>query len=102
MQIYDVSVPLSDATPTYPGDPGIEISNWLTLEKGVHANVTVGEDANGAPFCTVLGAADRKAAAVMIPHELRGILQRIVGCDALNFFGHEIFYLHGKLLFDGE
>lgn len=41
MQIYDVSVPLSDATPTYPGDPGIEISSWLTLEKGDNANVSL-------------------------------------------------------------
>jgi arylformamidase len=41
MQLYDVSVPLSAATPTYPGDPGIEISNWLTLEKGDNANVSL-------------------------------------------------------------
>jgi len=41
MQIYDVSVPLSDVTPTYPGDPGIEISNWLNLEKGDNANVSL-------------------------------------------------------------
>jgi arylformamidase len=41
MRIYDVSVPLSAATPTYPGDPGIEIKNWLTLAKGDAANVSV-------------------------------------------------------------
>ena len=41
MQLYDVSVPLSDATPTYPGDPRIEISSWLTLEKGDNANVSL-------------------------------------------------------------
>lgn len=41
MQIYDVSVPLSAATPTYPGDPGIEIKQWLTLENGDVANVSL-------------------------------------------------------------
>ena len=41
MQIYDVSVPLSAATPTYPGDPGIEIKQWLTLANGDAANVSL-------------------------------------------------------------
>jgi arylformamidase len=41
MRIYDVSVPLSAATPTYPGDPGIDIKNWLTLANGDAANVSV-------------------------------------------------------------
>jgi len=41
MRIYDVSVPLSAATPTYPGDPGIDIKQWLTLAKGDAANVSL-------------------------------------------------------------
>ena len=41
MQIYDVSVPLSAGTPTYPGDPGIEIKQWLTLADGDVANVSL-------------------------------------------------------------
>jgi arylformamidase len=41
MQIYDVSVPLSSETPTYPGDPGIEIKDWLTRAGGDAANVSV-------------------------------------------------------------
>jgi arylformamidase len=40
MPIYDVSVSLSAATPTYPGDPGIEIDQLLSLENGDHANVS--------------------------------------------------------------
>ena len=40
MHIYDVSVPISTRTPTYPGDPGIEIRQWLSLDKGDAANVT--------------------------------------------------------------
>lgn len=41
MQIYDVSVPLSGALPTYPGDPGIEIKDWMTLAGGDSANVSL-------------------------------------------------------------
>jgi arylformamidase len=41
MKIYDVSVPLSAATTTYPGDPGIEIKKWLTLANGDPANVSL-------------------------------------------------------------
>ena len=41
MQIYDVSVPLSANTPTYPGDPGIEIKQWLKLANGDAANVSL-------------------------------------------------------------
>jgi len=41
MQIYDVSVPLSAATPTYPGDPGIEIKQWKALAYGDAANVSL-------------------------------------------------------------
>jgi arylformamidase len=41
MQIYDVSVPLSAATPTYPGDPSIEIKQWLRLASGDPANVSL-------------------------------------------------------------
>lgn len=41
MQIYDVTVPLSATTPTYPGDPKIEIKEWATLAKGDAANVSV-------------------------------------------------------------
>ena len=41
MRIYDVSVPLSANTPTYPGDPGIEIKQWLRLVNGDAANVSL-------------------------------------------------------------
>ena len=41
MPIYDVSVPLSAKTPTYPGDPSIEISQLLSLTNGDHANVSL-------------------------------------------------------------
>jgi arylformamidase len=41
MQIYDVSVSLSATTPTYPGDPRIEIKQWRTLANGDAANVSL-------------------------------------------------------------
>jgi arylformamidase len=41
MKIYDVSLPLSAVTPTYPGDPGIEIKQWLALTNGGAANVSL-------------------------------------------------------------
>lgn len=41
MRIYDVSVPISAATPTYPGDPGIEIRQWAALAAGDAANVSL-------------------------------------------------------------
>jgi arylformamidase len=41
MRIYDVSVPLSANTPTYPGDPGIHIKQWLRLANGDAANVSL-------------------------------------------------------------
>ena len=38
---YDVTVPLSNELPTYPGDPGIQIGEWRALAKGDSANVSV-------------------------------------------------------------
>jgi arylformamidase len=40
MRIYDISVPLSRNTPTYPGDPKLELEDWHSLDKGDSSNVT--------------------------------------------------------------
>jgi arylformamidase len=40
MRIYDVSVPISEETPTYPGDPRVEISQWAAIARGDAANVS--------------------------------------------------------------
>jgi len=40
MKIYDVTVPISAATPIYSGDPGVVISSTATLAAGDSANVT--------------------------------------------------------------
>jgi len=87
MQIYDVSVPLSATTPTYPGDPGIEITNWLTLAGGDAANVSLmkfglhsgthvdapshfiegGAKVGSLPLDTLLGEAE----VIEVPHDVR-------------------------------
>ncbi|MDT4967139.1 MAG: arylformamidase [Acidobacteriota bacterium] len=41
MRLLDISVPISAATPTYPGDPGIEITQWAAMAKGDAANVSL-------------------------------------------------------------
>src|SRR5947207_15715377 len=40
MPIYDVTVPVSNDLPTWPGDPAVEISDWRSLSKGDGANVS--------------------------------------------------------------
>lgn len=41
MRIYDISVPVSSETPTYPGDPGVRINQWASIAQGDTANVTL-------------------------------------------------------------
>jgi arylformamidase len=41
MRIIDVSVPISQDTPTYPGDPHVEIEQWAALGRGDAANVSM-------------------------------------------------------------
>ncbi|MGB9181300.1 MAG: cyclase family protein [Pyrinomonadaceae bacterium] len=41
MRIYDISVPITAAMPTYPGDPAVEIKQAQSLSAGDAANVTL-------------------------------------------------------------
>jgi arylformamidase len=42
MPIFDISVAISpETTPTYPGDPTIEVISWAAIERGDAANVTL-------------------------------------------------------------
>ncbi|MFN2514607.1 MAG: cyclase family protein [Pyrinomonadaceae bacterium] len=99
MQIYDVSVPLSPATPTYPGDPGIEIKEWLTLANGDAANVSLlhfglhsgthvdapahfiegGGKVESLPLQSLIGAAE----VVEVPDDVKVITEGFVAanCD---------------------
>src|ERR671915_2154778 len=41
MPTHDISVAIAPGeTPTYPGDPGIEVESWAALARGDAANVT--------------------------------------------------------------
>ena len=39
--IYDISVPISNELPSWPGDPAVEISDWRSLSNGDSANVSM-------------------------------------------------------------
>ena len=41
MPIYDITVPISNDLPTWPGDPGVQISDWCSLSAGDGANVSM-------------------------------------------------------------
>jgi arylformamidase len=41
MRIYDLSIPLEDGIPIYPGDPELEIQAWRSLSNGDAANVSL-------------------------------------------------------------
>jgi arylformamidase len=41
MPIYDVTVPLHNGVATWPGDPGVEITDWRSLDNGDGANVSL-------------------------------------------------------------
>jgi arylformamidase len=40
MAIYDITVPLTNDMPTYPGDPGVQITDFYALAHGDPANLT--------------------------------------------------------------
>jgi arylformamidase len=40
MKIYDITVPISENTPIYKGDPGVEISSFKAIVAGSSANVS--------------------------------------------------------------
>lgn len=39
--IYDVTVPISNELPTWPGDPGVQLTVWRSLSSGDAANVSM-------------------------------------------------------------
>jgi arylformamidase len=41
MPIYDVTVPVSNELPTWPSDPGVEITDWRSLSAGDGVNVSM-------------------------------------------------------------
>ena len=41
MPIYDVTVPISNELPTWPGDPSVQLTVWRSLSSGDSANVSM-------------------------------------------------------------
>ncbi|MGH9871807.1 MAG: cyclase family protein [Pyrinomonadaceae bacterium] len=100
MQIYDVSVPLSANTPTYPGDPGIQIKQWLRLANGDPANVSLinfglhsgthvdapahfiegGAKVGSLSFDGLLGEAE----VIEVPDHIDVIDEKFVGANCVN------------------
>jgi arylformamidase len=116
MRIYDVSVPLSAATPTYPGDPGIDIKAWLTLAKGDAANVSLinfglhsGTHVD-APAHFVEGGAKvdslslekliGKAEVVEVPDHIRAIDERFVTANCVQGFERILFKTRNSAFWD--
>lgn len=40
MTIYDISLSLSPNLPTWPGDPGLKLEQYASMDKGTHYNAT--------------------------------------------------------------
>ncbi len=40
MTIFDISLTISPSLPTWPGDPGLVLEQFESMDKGAHANVT--------------------------------------------------------------
>lgn len=116
MQIYDVSVPLSAATPTYPGDPGIEISSWHTLAGGDAANVSLikfglhsgthidapshfieaGAKVDSLPLDSLLGEAE----VIEVPHDVRIIDRSFVIANCARGAQRILFKTHNSTLWN--
>lgn len=41
MPIYDITVPISNELPTWPGDPSVQLTVWRSLSSGDGANVSM-------------------------------------------------------------
>ncbi|HEX8078449.1 MAG TPA: cyclase family protein [Chthoniobacterales bacterium] len=94
MLIYDVTVPLSNELPTWPGDPEVQIRDWQSLSNGDGANVSMlnfGAHAGthvDAPAHFIEGAAKvetlaldvliGEAQVVEVPRECRAIDEEFV------------------------
>ena len=100
MRIYDISVPITPGeTPTYPGDPGVEVGSWSAIARGDAANVSVlnfgahtgthvdapAHFIEGAPGLSALplDAFVGEARVVEIPPDAAAVEERHVGADAL-------------------
>lgn len=108
MRIYDISVPLTPGvTPTYPGDPGLEVGSWNAISRGDAANVSVlnfgahtgthidapAHFIEGAPGVTSLplDALVGEARVLEIPADALAVEERHVNADALGGASRVLF-----------
>jgi len=116
MRVYDVSVPLSANTPTYPGDPGIAIKHWLRMADGNHANVSSinfglhsgthvdapahfiegGAKVNSLPLESLLGETE----VIEVPHNLDVIDEGFVAANCVNGSQRILFKTRNCLYWD--
>jgi arylformamidase len=118
MRIFDVSVPISAETPTYPGDPGIEIEQWASMENGDAANVTLlhfgahtathvdapahfiegASKVDAMPLDTLIGA----ARVVEIPADARVIDEKTVAACRLEGATRVLFKTRNSAFWDNR
>ena len=67
--------------------------NIFALKQGGHADVAIGNHACHA--IDAIAGAHGQASAILIPHELRGTVESVLGLAGRDQFGHQLFYTHG-------
>ncbi|CAN5362701.1 cyclase family protein [soil metagenome] len=75
MKIYDITVPISSATPIYKGDPGVEITSFKAMANGSSANVS--QIAMGVHTATHVDAPNHFIDGALRVHQLD--LRKLVG-----------------------
>ena len=117
MRIYDISVPITPGeTPTYPGDPGLEVGSWAAISRGDAANVSVlnfgahtgthvdapAHFIEGAPGLTSLPLEALVGAArvVEIPGDALAVEEQHVGGDALKGATRVLFKTRNSAFWD--
>ena len=117
MPIYDISVAVAPGeTPTYPGDPAIEVSAWNSISRGDPANVTLinfgahtgthvdapahfiegGARVASLPLETLVG----ETLVVEIPEDEDAVEERHVGEDALGGATRVLFKTRNSAFWD--
>jgi arylformamidase len=117
MPIYDISVPITPGeTPTYPGDPGLEVGSWSAISRGDAANVSVlnfgahtgthidapAHFIEGAPGLSSLplDALVGEARVVEIPADAPAVEERHVSAEALGGASRVLFKTRNSSFWD--
>ena len=96
MKIYDITVPISAATPIYKGDPGVEISSFKSISNGSSANVS--QISMGVHTATHVDAPNHFIDGTLRVHELDP--QRLVGPCRVIAVGDDVTEIEPRHLGD--